>query len=323
VKDIVKNFDGPTSQLFIPAFMQKNKTVKPAAGTSFPKLEKAAFSVVKKILFTEDLSADAITAGMAVPVPENVGSLLARTDNDLSLGVVGAAYHPVQNETLHKAVERTLYKSLPSTLVNGTVLTEQTNRNGAFVRLMYSIPALYAVIPQLNGTSTKMSFAVIAKNTHGSTSVEIKAASIDHACDNINVYGAGSSVSKRHTENFSTEEMELFLERDISTWSKRMRLVRKWAMAPLSLDDAEMVVSPFFSHGNRSKILDQYLDECLARGESVGALVAALTTWSSHNNDRFYVRNSHNVDNVAESLSKREDTVAKVLDSEMFAKVSA
>ena len=83
------------------------------------------------------------------------------------------------------------------------------------------------------------------------------------------------------------------------------------------------VVSPHFSHGNCSKILDQYLDECLARGESVGALVAALTTWSSHNNDRFYVRNSHNVDNVAESLSKREDTVAKVLDSEMFAKVSA
>ena len=67
--------------------------------------------------------------------------------------------------------------------------------------------------------------------------------------------------------------------------------------------------------GNRIKKMMEQLDlEAQQRGMTIWALYSALTYYSSHNSERFGVRNSANVDNVAETLDAREREVSRIIE---------
>jgi hypothetical protein len=313
-----------TPTLFIAPTDRMDKTEIDTT-SSFPELMAADFEVQTKPLFSEDRSPNCVQKGMAIPVPETVGRLIARTDTDLPLGVVGGAYHTVQNRTLHEAVQRAFDNCLISQIANQTVLKEKICRDGAFVRLEYQNPALSGTIDQLNGTKTQANFMVVVQNTHGGTSVRVKAASVDTSCDNILIYGSNVESSARHTENFSTAEMEEFMQSEIHGFRDRVTRMRKWAMTPITTDQASKALSQsgHLSNTQCGDIMDQFAEEVEARGKSVWSLYAACTSFSTHNNERFYVRNSGNVNNEAEALAKREDQIAKVIGSRLFSLLSA
>ena len=48
-----------------------------------------------------------------------------------------------------------------------------------------------------------------------------------------------------------------------------------------------------------------------------------MAAWNTHNTGDFYVRNSRNSDNEAETLYQRQEKVAKVIASDAFQQVAA
>jgi hypothetical protein len=314
-----------TRTLFIPAHLQINKAPRPTTTGQFPALKAAAFTVIEKPLFAEDLSMDALSPGQVVLIPPSVGKLLARSDNDHSLGVVGGRYYPVQNSTLHAAVERSLRAELPSNVTNTTELTEKISRSGSFIRLEYRIPHYSGVIQQLNGTTTNVDFMIIFQNTHGGASVRMKAASVDRSCDNVLVYGLCEEASAQHTENFSTKTFEEYLRNEVRHFKGRINEMRGYAKKSITTQQARAALSgnKLLSAEQLNKVMAQFDDEIVARGSTAWALYAAITSFSSHNNERFRVRNSANTDNEAEALAKREDTVMKIIASPAFQAVAA
>jgi hypothetical protein len=70
-------------------------------------------------------------------------------------------------------------------------------------------------------------------------------------------------------------------------------------------------------------MMDQFDTEAASRGRTVWALYSALTFYSSHNSERFGVRNSGNVDNEAVTLDQREREVSRVIGSDAWARLAA
>jgi hypothetical protein len=65
-------------------------------------------------------------------------------------------------------------------------------------------------------------------------------------------------------------------------------------------------------------MMEQLEREAEARGHTVWALYSALTNYSSHNSERFGVKNSANADNVETTLIEREREVNKVIELPEF-----
>jgi hypothetical protein len=65
-------------------------------------------------------------------------------------------------------------------------------------------------------------------------------------------------------------------------------------------------------------MMEQFQTEAASRGQTIWALYSAMTFYSSHNSERFGVRNSSNVDNVAITLDTREREVSRVIDSDAW-----
>lgn len=139
------------------------------------------------------------------------------------------------------------------------------------------------------------------------------------------MHGADGQASVRHTASFDVSPLKDFVAAEINNFADRARTLRAWAIMPISAAQfGNMLKDSMVLTGTETldAIMEQFNIEAKVRGSTVGAGYAAMTCWSSHA-DRFPVKNSSNVDNVACSLAMREDDVIKILDTGAFKAMSS
>ena len=276
---------------------QQAEQPSPAMRRLFPALEQTGFTAATAAM--QFLPEDAPIGAAAYDVPSNVGSLIYRTDTNAPLGVVGERYAIAQNGDLAAKLAEGCEAALPTRALQNIELRESISRNGRFTRFEYSFPEIGADIRQLTGRSTSLKFRVAVVNGFGGTSIRCNAGAIDWYCDNGMTFGEFETSVFRHTSGFNPNKVKAFVT----------------AEAELCLEEAGMA-------GRTIKRVMQQLDaEAAERGMTTWAVYSALTYRSSHNSERFGVRNSSNIDNVAEVLDRREREVGQLISHPAMARI--
>jgi hypothetical protein len=293
----------------------------------FPPLDKTAFKAVTKPLYftTEENAFDQIGARPALyDVPKHVGRVITRTDNGQPLSIVGSKYAIVQNSELQATVAEAAEAALPRAALQDIELGEFTSHGGRYTRFEYTFPALGADIRQLSGSSTQLKFRIGIVNGFGGSSIRGFAGAYDLICTNGMVIGEFETSAYRHTAGFNPAKLGAFIEAEAAKYQTRVRVWQEWARKEINLQQAEATLTAAGLSPKRViAMMAQFEAEAVRRGASVWALYSALTFYSSHNSDAFGVRNSGSVDNVAETLDKREREVARVITSEAFQRLAA
>lgn len=258
-------------------------------------------------------------------IPTQIGQAVIRADNRQPLGIVGQRYAIAQNRDLQAAAAEACEAALPVTALQDIELNEFTSRGGAYTRFEYTFPGLGADIRQLSGASTQLKFRIGVINTfNGSGSIRAMAGAYDLICTNGMVIGEFESSAFRHSAGFHPGKLRAFIEIEAQRYVERVRIWQRWALKEIRPADAREALELAGMSGRRvEKMMEQLEVEAERRGMTVWALYSALTYYSSHNSDRFTVRNSAAADNVAETLDKREREVASVISSEAFLRIAA
>jgi len=279
----------------------------------FPALDKTGFEAEAVDLFHCYDQNDNGTASMG-EVPHNVGRLIRRTDTNQPLGVVGERYAIAQNQDLADKLAEGCEAALPTRALQGIELREHTSRNGRFSRFEYSFPELGADIRQLTGRSTQLKFRVAVVNGFSGTSIRATAGAIDWYCTNGMTFGEFETSVFRHTSGFNPNKVKTFVTLEAERFKERVSIWQRWALNEINPAEAELALEEAGMAGRTVKgIMEQFDIEAQERGATTWALYSALTYRSSHNSERFGVRNSSNIDNVAEVLDRREREVGQLI----------
>lgn len=273
----------------------------------FPALDKTGFE------------AEAVPIAHEMPdfsfeeIPTHIGRLIRRTDTLQGLGVVGARYAIAQNTDLADKLAEGCEAALPAHALQGIELKESTSKNGAFSRFEYRFPNLGADIRQLTGRSTQLQFRVSVSNGFGGQAIRTVAGAIDFFCDNGMVLGDFETSVFRHTSGFNPNKVRDFVRLEADRFNERVRIWQRWALNEITPADAELALEHAGMSGRVVKrIMEQFDLEAQERGCTTWALYSALTYRASHNSDRFKVRDT-GVDNIAETLDRREREVSQII----------
>jgi hypothetical protein len=255
-------------------------------------------------------------------VPENVGRLIRRTDNLAALGVVGERYAIAQNGDLAAKLAEGCEAALPTRALQNIELRESISRNGRFTRFEYSFPEIGADIRQLTGRSTSLKFRVAVVNGFGGTSIRCNAGAIDWYCDNGMTFGEFETSVFRHTSGFNPNKVKAFVTAEAERFKERVSIWQRWALNEINPAEAELALEEAGMAGRTIKrVMQQFQKECEERGCTTWAVYSALTQRSSHNSELFPVRNSSNIDNVAEVLDRREREVGQIISHPAMARI--
>lgn len=287
----------------------------------FPTLEVTGFSAITAPLTFSP--ADDQTG--LYPIPTQIGQAVIRADNRQPLGIVGQRYAIAQNPDLQAAAAEACEAALPVTALQGIALKEFTSRGGAYTRFEYTFPGMGADIRQLSGASTQLNFRVGVTNSfNGSGSIRAMAGAYDLICTNGMVIGEFESSAFRHSAGFHPGKLKAFIEIEAQRYIERVRIWQSWALKEIRPAGAKEALEAAGMSGRRvEKMMEQLEIEAQSRGMTVWSLYSALTYYSSHNSNRFTVRNSAAADNVAETLDRREREVSSVISNEAFLRLAA
>ena len=256
-------------------------------------------------------------------------------------GIMKKRFNIVDNADLDKAIREQLYESLPKeTFTNGDVkLVEKTAEGGSIARWSYHFDGLGREIKQLNKSKTQLNFMVRVTNSFGGqTGVRLQATAFDIACSNGCTTADAINVSFGHTAGFSLSSVKEFLEKQVEFFEKRVELWQMWANKEITSDQASEFLKKAYpaspsdikkaekkgltvgeaTSSRMRQMMDQLALEAEARGHTVWALYSALTNYSSHNSERFGVRNSANADNVETTLIEREREIERKIELPEF-----
>ena len=300
---------------------QQAEQPSPAMRRLFPALEKTGFTAEAVELFHE-MNGTETNYGEFAGVPENVGRLIRRTDTNQPLGVVGERYAIAQNQDLATKLAEGCEAALPTRALQNIELREHTSRNGRFSRFEYSFPELGADIRQLTGRSTQLKFRVAVVNGFGGTSVRCQAGAIDWWCQNGCTFGEFETSVFRHTSGFNPNRVKQFVTLEAERFKERVSIWQRWALNEINPAEAELALEEAGMAGRTIKrVMQQFQKECEERGCTTWAVYSALTQRSSHNSELFPVRNSSNIDNVAEVLDRREREVGQIISHPAMARI--
>ena len=300
---------------------QQAEQPSPAMRRLFPALDQTGFTAEAVELFHEMNGTDT-HHGEFAGVPENVGRLIRRTDTNQPLGVVGERYAIAQNGDLAAKLAEGCEAALPTRALQNIELRESISRNGRFTRFEYSFPEIGADIRQLTGRSTSLKFRVAVVNGFGGTSIRCNAGAIDWYCDNGMTFGEFETSVFRHTSGFNPNKVKAFVTAEAERFKERVSIWQRWALNEINPAEAELALEEAGMAGRTIKrVMQQFQKECEERGCTTWAVYSALTQRSSHNSELFPVRNSSNIDNVAEVLDRREREVGQIISHPAMARI--
>ena len=292
-----------------------------AAGVTFPELtSRTDFDAVAEPIYMANHE-----TGRAQKIEKNIGRVIRRTDTAEALGIVGARYGIAPNKPIFDMVCEGAENTLPRHALAGIELKEFASYGGQYTRFELVFPGLGADIRQLNNSATQLLFRVGVSNSfNGSGSVRVMAGAYDLICTNGMVIGEAEKKAARHTSGYTPEIFAGFIEAEFAKYLERVRTWQAWARAEINPSQAEQALNDAGMSGRRvASMMAQFDAEAASRGRTVWALYSALTFYSSHNSERFGVRNSGNVDNEAVTLDQREREVSRVIGSDAWARLAA
>lgn len=310
----------PFEDFFIPsAFLGEDENT--CTDINMPYPISGNYTVRTKPLYHEDRSPDATFRGSVRPLDANIGSLLVRNDNDKPLGVVGAQYVTTQNLDVYNAMINALKPVLPGVALESAFLTEYIERDGAFARFDLDLPRYSCTIEQENGSETTLNLLVSVIVPHGANSPRMLAMAKDSQCDNLIMLREATPPESRRTEGYDYGHLTRPFIADVRQFDDHARTMRKWAKKPMSETEFHRLLRRNgFSTMNQSKLLEHFRSEVPVRGKTAWNAVSTLSAYATHD-DLFYVRNSANVDNTMEALTKRLYQVSKIMGSPTFSEV--
>lgn len=298
--------------LFTPQAVKAAMGAKTAA---WPKLDLLNIELVKRPLYIEDETPNKIMDGIVMPIPMDQQSAIVRKDTGEAIHFAGKDYRIVQMQELHEAIESATRMAMPPHVHASVKLSEKIS-NMNFFRAEYRFPSLGAAIQHPTGEMIRVELDVRVENqaTH---SVKVAVGARDTFCDNAMVFDASSVWSKGHTNSFSTDGLQQFIGKEVADFGLRIAQLREWNATAISETDFTVLLhqSGLISDNFQTKIIEQFSDEVNTRGQTKLAAYSALTAFCTHNNERFYVKDSANKDNEAVGMSQREDFVRKIVSS--------
>ena len=300
---------------------QNVTSLNKAAGLTFPALtSRTDFDAVAEPIYMANKE-----TGRAQKIDAQIGRVIRRTDTAEALGIVGQRYGIAPNKPIFDMVCEAAEGTLPRDALRDIELKEFASYGGQYARFELVFPGLGADIRQLSGASTQLLFRVGVSNSfNGSGSVRVMAGAYDLVCTNGVVIGEAEKKAARHTSGYTPQIFAGFIEAELIKYRERVRTWQAWARNDITPAQAEAALEAAGMSGRRIKsLMEQFDAEAASRGRTVWALYSALTFYSSHNSERFGVRNSGNVDNEAVTLDQREREVSRVIGSEAWARLAA
>ena len=278
-----------------------------------------------------------ITDFKAVPSPVYMGDhngagferisnqkVIRRDDTGEALGIVGNRYGIARNAGLYNMLTKAATETLPANATRDCELKEVSSHSGAYTRFELAFPNMPTTIRQRNG-ETELKFRVGISNTFdGNGSVRVFAGAYDLVCENGLTIGEVTKTYSRHTKGYTPEVFADFIRHEMAEYLTRSRQFQKWADSEITPDQAENVLKlSGLSERRVNSLMDQFHTETINRGPSIWSLFSALTFYSSHNSERFAVRNAANSDNVGVTLEQREREVTKITSGNAWTELEA
>lgn len=273
--------------------------------------------------------------GNQLPAPGVVGNYTVDDHNKaVFLGAVSDSYTVVQMRDLCAAAEASMKSFFTPEQIAAIQIEDRTGFNGAYVERAFTLPFFSETIKYGNpdwsakargleiGTSVAAQLKLRTGYSGGQSTV-LTVGSLDLVCNNgLAVATDVDAVSKRHTKNSTIDFFAEWLDGAMPTFKTKVDQAKTWAGTPLSWDDAVETLEkmPNISDRKAAKFIEQLQIEFRERGANVYSLVSAFTYYSSHDSDRFPVRDTGN-DNVATTLNKRAEEVNRWIASPVFAQL--
>ena len=310
-----------------------NEIAENTKAVVFPPLEKVNFSAIKTPLYVRN------TTGDYVPVPNQTGQAIQRTDNNITLGLMKNRYAIADNSELDNAVREGLEDSLPKEALQNIKLIEKTADNGSVCRWGYSFDGLGREIRQLTKSPTQLNFIVRVVNSFGGqTAIRLQSGCMDLWCTNTATEAELMATAFGHTASFSPALVKPFIEKQVEYYELKVQTWQAWANKEINFDQAFKVLQENYPASDSeirraekkgftageaksrktAQLMEQFEKEAEQRGSTVWSLYSALTHYASHSTGAFTVKNSANRDNVETTLIQREREVNNVTASESF-----
>jgi len=302
---------GQPAQLFLPSLNgQENKP-------SFPRLDKANFSVKLVPMYV----AHPTMANMGVNVPTNIAQAVVDDRTGAVISTAKGQLRLVQNDQLHNAAKDAFKSLIPDTWP--VILKEGVSNNGGFSALTYKIPDYSATIEQSNGSTVSLTMQFTIVNAHA-RAVTAFASFEDGSCGNTVIFTDAKATSP-HLDSFTTAPLEQHIKDAMHKAPEYVAMLQKWARKDFEFFEFEnlMRTQGHLSPTQRGELLTQFMEEEIPnRGSNLYAALSSLAAWGTHNEGRFYVRNSRNTDNEAESLFARQEKIQRVVGSDAWKAVA-
>lgn len=235
------------------------------------------------------------------------------TGRATQLGIVGIDYKPVLNADYFSAID----EALTLQFGDAQVKTKDTmSGGGAWCQREYIVPSVGRTIRTNTGWETETAFRAIGWNSYdGSTSLGLLAGLIDWYCTNGLFVGTHiAKASRRHTKNVTPASLVPYLHDSANRVIEEMAHIQMLATTKLNHQSAVEWLESKFSKTRANRMVEQLDEEIQTRGDNLFALHSALTAYSSHDSERFGVRN-RGQDNVARTLHNRSMEIAPLMQS--------
>ncbi len=280
--------------------------------TIFPVVERTLAAIVK----TEGGPPDVVGVS-------DTHKTVCRADTSEIVGVVGLKYKLMENETYFRTVEQALRDAIPEDMREGVMVRDKVSGGGSWCQREYVFPA-YAETLRNSQYETSVGLRIVAWNSYdGSASAGLMSGLIDFICTNGMIVGRDiAKEMRRHSTRLTPELFLPRLRQNLAEIGKNIDEVRRMANTPLDRDAALALLEKHFSGSRAAELLMRTNIEAERRGETVQALHAALTMYSSHASDTFRQR-SDDPAREARLLRGREDEVYRVVSTPEWARLMA
>jgi len=270
--------------------------------------------------------------GQPLDMPGYVGTYTVRDGQPVPLGVVSEKYEVVQMRDLTSAAERIMQDAFTPEQLSQIEVRDRSAAGGAWVQRQYVVKAFEEALVYGNQTSATLNVGTtvaatcsITTSFDGGSSTQLGIGTLDLVCQNgMTALNAVDHFRKKHTKSATTEVFEEWLQDLGPRFKEQVATMKEWSDAGLTWTQIEETVRalPSISEKKAERLLERAARECSDRGFNVYALSSAFTFYSSHNSEEFPIRNTGN-DNVATTLSDRQDEVSRWVRSQPFQELLA
>lgn len=244
--------------------------------------------------------------------------MIKRTDTGRELGIHKMGYTLVRNEDLFGCIEQELINNLDPVVMDHVEVSDTQSYGGAVCSRQYNFPTIKRNIYTTSGHISPIHMRAIGVNCFdGSMKAKIIFGNIDAYCTNGLISGVFEVIAKKRTSGFTIKSMKDRLTVSMSNFEKEMDTYEKWAMQRVVTFKVEEFFKTVASEARAKKLMEQYQEELAVRGANIWSVVSAMTNYSSHNSERFGVRNTGN-DNEAKTLLDRQVEVNRWIGSKAF-----